>query len=157
VDEVGLLFNLDDDHAVLMSLGSRDSASIDAAQLADLQTAMPVLAELCRRQQSAEEGQINFSAPLDRAFRNFGRDHLSKRECEVVQLILKGHSNKSIAQLLDISVDTVKVFNKRFHAKLDISSQAELFSLFLEAISLVPFDADVDPLTHYFEITRPPS
>ena len=155
-DEVGLLINLDHEHAVMLSLGNRDSQPADVAQLTDLQTAMPVLIQLCRRQQSADEGQINFSAPLDRAFRNFGRDHLSKRECEVVQLILKGHSNKSIAQLLDISVDTVKVFNKRFHAKLDISSQAELFSLFLEAISLVPFDADVDPLTHYLEITRRP-
>ncbi len=94
---------------------------------------------------------------LSRAFRNFGRDHLSTRECEVIQLVLKGHSNKSIAQLLEISVDTVKVYNKRFHTKLDISSQAELFSLFLEAISLVPFDADIDPLTHYLEITARPS
>jgi hypothetical protein len=46
---------------------------------------------------------------------------------------------------------------RRFHAKLGISSQAELFSLFLESISLVPFDADIDPLTHYLEITRRPS
>lgn len=155
-DEIGILINLDGDHAILLSLGNRDSAPAVVAQLAELQTVLPVLTELCRRQQSAGEGQINFSAPLDRAFRNFGKDHLSKRECEVVQLILKGHSNKSIAQLLGISVDTVKVFNKRFHAKLDISSQAELFSLFLEAIALVPFDADVDPLTHYLEITQRP-
>jgi DNA-binding CsgD family transcriptional regulator len=155
-DEWGLLINLDDDHAILLSLGNRGSTPADPAQLAELQTSLPVLAELCRRQQSADDGQINFSAPLDIAFRNFGKDHLSKRECEVVQLILKGHSNKSIARLLEISVDTVKVFNKRFHAKLEISSQAELFSLFLEAIALVPFDADVDPLTHYFEITRKP-
>jgi DNA-binding CsgD family transcriptional regulator len=155
-DEIGLLINLDGEHAILISLGNRHSAPVDPAQLSDLQTAMPVLAQLCRRQQSAGAGQINFSAPLDRAFRNFGRDHLSNRECEVVQLILKGHSNKSIAQLLEISVDTVKVYNKRFHAKLEVTSQAELFSLFLEAISLVPFDADVDPLTHYREITRRP-
>ena len=155
-DETGLLINLDGDHALLVSLGKRDATQADPVLLADLQTAVPVLAELCRRQQSAVDGQINFSAPLDRAFRNFGKDHLSPRECEVVQLLLKGHSNKSIAQLLDISVDTVKVFNKRFHTKLEISSQAELFSLFMEAISLVPFDADVDPLTHYLEITQPP-
>ena len=155
-DEIGLLINLDGDHAILVSLGNRSSAPMSAAQLADLQTALPVLTALCRRQQSAGEGQINFSAPLDRAFRNFGKDHLSNRECEVVQLILKGHSNKSIARLLDISVDTVKVYNKRFHAKLEVTSQAELFSLFLEAISLVPFDADIDPLTHYLEITRRP-
>jgi DNA-binding CsgD family transcriptional regulator len=153
-DEIGLLMSLDDQNSLLVSLGNRDRESMDSTQLTQLRTALPVLTELCRRQTSAGQGKINFSAPLDRAFRNFGRDHLSKRECEVVQLILKGHSNKSIAQLLDISVDTVKVFNKRFHTKLDISSQAELFSLFLESISLVPFDADIDPLTHYLEITR---
>jgi hypothetical protein len=26
--------------------------------------------------------------------------------------------------------------------------------LFLESISMIPFDADIDPLTHYLEITR---
>lgn len=156
-DESGLLINLDADHSILVSLGTRDAPPAKSGQLANLLTVMPILSALCHKQQSAGEGEITFSAPLDRAFRNFGRDHLSTRECEVIQLILKGHSNKSIAQLLEISVDTVKVYNKRFHTKLDISSQAELFSLFLEAISLVPFDADIDPLTHYLEITARPS
>jgi len=153
-DECGLLVNLDSHHSILVSLGNRGAPPTGARQLANLQAVMPILSALCHKQQSASEGEITFSAPLDKAFRNFGRDHLSTRECEVIQLILKGHSNKSIAQLLDISVDTVKVYNKRFHTKLEISSQAELFSLFLEAISLVPFDADVDPLSHYREITH---
>jgi DNA-binding CsgD family transcriptional regulator len=152
-EECGMLINLDGDHSILVSLGSRGAPPARTNQLANLQTVMPVLSALCHKQQSAGAGEITMSAPLDRAFRNFGRDHLSARECEVIQLILKGHSNKSIAQLLEISVDTVKVYNKRFHTKLDISSQAELFSLFLEAIALVPFDADIDPLTHYREIT----
>ena len=155
-DECALLVNLDEDHSILVSLGTRGLPEINSVQLANLQTVMPVLSALCRKQQSAGEGEITFSAPLDKAFRKFGRDHLSARECEVIQLIPKGHSNKSIALLLAISVDTVKVYNKRFHAKLGISSQAELFSLFLESISLVPFDADIDPLTHYLEITQRP-
>ena len=142
--------------STLASLGSRGAPLTKPNQLANLQTVLPVLSSLCHKQQSAGEGEITFSAPLDKAFRNFGKDHLSAREREVIQLILKGHSNKSIAQLLEISVDTVKVYNKRFHTKLEISSQAELFSLFLEAISLVPFDADIDPLTHYLEITGKP-
>lgn len=153
-EECGVLINLNQDHSILISLGSKEIERTSLQQRANLQTVLPVLSELCRRQQSAAEGEINFSAPLDKAFRNFGKDHLSARECEVIQLILKGHSNKSIAQLLDISIDTVKVYNKRYHAKLEIGSQAELFSLFLEAISLVPFDVDIDPLTHYFEISR---
>jgi DNA-binding CsgD family transcriptional regulator len=153
-DETGLLINLDAEHSILISLGNRSEPAVRANQIANLQLVLPIFSALCRKQQSAADGAINFSAPLDKAFRNFGKDHLSSRECEVVQLILKGHSNKSIAQLLDISVDTVKVYNKRFHTKLEVSSQAELFSLFLEAIALVPFDLDIDPLTHYFEITR---
>lgn len=155
IDECDVLVNLDNDHAILVSLGRREGHGPADADVAALTLAFPVLAQLCRKQQSAGDGEINFSAPLNKAFLNFGKDHLSKRECEVIQLILKGHSNKSIALLLDISVDTVKVFNKRFHTKLNISSQAELFSLFLEAISMVPFDADIDPLTHYLEITQP--
>jgi DNA-binding CsgD family transcriptional regulator len=153
-DECGMIINLDGDHGILVSLGNRGKPAARANQLSNLQTVLPILSALCHKQQSASKGEITLSAPLDRAFRNFGRDHLSGRECEVVQLILKGHSNKSIAELLNISVDTVKVYNKRFHVKLDVSSQAELFSLFLEAIALVPFDADIDPLTHYLEITR---
>ena len=36
---------------------------------------------------------------------------------------------------------------------LDISSQAELFSLFLEAIATAPLGEDSDPLTAYVEAT----
>ena len=107
---------------------------------------------LVKRHQSTANGEVTFSAPLDRAFRNFGKDHLSARECEVA-ITLEGSLQQSIANLLSISLDTVKVYNKRFHQKLEVSSQAELFSLFLECVSLVPFDADIDPLTH--EASRP--
>ena len=148
----GFLFNLSEDHSMMVSIGKSDEQPFRADQIEALHAVCPIFSALCSRQQSAASGEVNFSAPLDKAFRNFGKDHLSARECEVIQLILKGHSNKSIARLLEISVDTVKVYNKRFHTKLEITSQAELFSLFLESIALVPFDADIDPLTHYLEL-----
>jgi len=56
---------------------------------------------------------------------------LTKREAEVVSLILRGYSSVSVAAMLDISVSTVKVHRKNVYAKMHISSQAELFSLFL--------------------------
>ncbi|WP_137156792.1 helix-turn-helix transcriptional regulator [Rhizobium sp. FKL33] len=56
---------------------------------------------------------------------------LTKRETEIVTLILKGHSNLSIAAVLDLSPNTVKVHRRQIYAKLKISSQAELFHLFL--------------------------
>jgi DNA-binding CsgD family transcriptional regulator len=60
-------------------------------------------------------------------------DHasLTPREREIVTLILKGHSSISIAALLSLSPETVKVHRRRIYAKLNISSQAELFRVFL--------------------------
>ncbi|MBT6825500.1 MAG: helix-turn-helix transcriptional regulator, partial [Rhodospirillales bacterium] len=54
---------------------------------------------------------------------------------EVVSLILRGYSSISIGSMLDISVSTVKVHRKNIYAKLHISSQAELFSLFLPLLT----------------------
>jgi DNA-binding CsgD family transcriptional regulator len=56
---------------------------------------------------------------------------LTRRETEIVTLILKGHSNLSISAVLDLSPNTVKVHRRQIYAKLKISSQAELFHLFL--------------------------
>lgn len=152
--ETGILIHLDSDNSFLIILG-RVGSRAKPPVVGLINRYCGTIMSLVKRHQSAANGEVTFSAPLDRAFRNFGKDHLSARECEVVQLLLKGHSNKSIANLLSISLDTVKVYNKRFHQKLEVSSQAELFSLFLECISLVPFDADIDPLTHYREMSRP--
>lgn len=162
-DEVAILINVDDDLHVLISLGGRDDEHVaNKNQLSSLQIITPLLVSICQQHWRLIKDSSTLSrnidstlgTPLDLAFRNFGKNYLSTRECEVVQLILKGHSSKSIARLLEISEDTVKVHRKRFHAKLDISSQAELFSLFLESIALVPMGSEEDPLSFYFDGTR---
>ncbi|WOS66034.1 helix-turn-helix transcriptional regulator (plasmid) [Sinorhizobium fredii GR64] len=56
---------------------------------------------------------------------------MSVRELEIVTLVLKGHSNQSIAAVLSLSPNTVKVHRRQIYAKLNISSQGELFHLFL--------------------------
>lgn len=65
------------------------------------------------------------------SFQDFGRDALTDREREVVQLILVGHNSNSIALKLDVSLSTIKTHRRNIYSKLQISSQAELFSLFL--------------------------
>ncbi len=60
---------------------------------------------------------------------------LTPREIEVTSLILRGHSNASIASVLAISAGTVKIHRKNIHQKLRISSQAELFGLFIKQLS----------------------
>jgi DNA-binding CsgD family transcriptional regulator len=48
----------------------------------------------------------------------------------IVKLVLKGHSNLSLAAVLSLSPNTVKVHRRQIYSKLAISSQAELFRLF---------------------------
>lgn len=57
--------------------------------------------------------------------------HLTPRELEIAMMILRGHSSLSIAVSLDIVEGTVKIHRKNIYKKLNISSQAELFSLFV--------------------------
>jgi len=54
---------------------------------------------------------------------------LTQREQAIAELILKGHSSLSIALVLGISVETVRVHRKNLYRKLDVSSQAQLFAL----------------------------
>ncbi|MFY8019751.1 MAG: response regulator [Bacteroidia bacterium] len=51
---------------------------------------------------------------------------LSEREIEIVRLIAKGHSNESIADLLFLSIHTIKTHRKNMLSKLNFNSTAEL-------------------------------
>ena len=56
---------------------------------------------------------------------------LTERETQVAVLLLAGHSTKSIAARLSISPETVKVHRRNLYEKLAVSSQAEIFALFM--------------------------
>ncbi|MGF1608055.1 MAG: LuxR C-terminal-related transcriptional regulator [Kiloniellales bacterium] len=60
---------------------------------------------------------------------------LTRRQAEIVGLVLRGHSSRAIALKLAISPETVKVHRRNAYAKLGISSQAELFRLLLAVLS----------------------
>jgi len=64
-------------------------------------------------------------------FQDFGKRLLTDREQGIVKLILTGHSSKSIALILNISLSTVKTHRRNIYNKFQISSQAELFNLFV--------------------------
>ena len=65
------------------------------------------------------------------------RDVLTPRECEVVALIFEGHPTFTIAQHLGLSVGTVKNHRRRLYGKLDITTERELFLLYIEALSRI--------------------
>ena len=69
-----------------------------------------------------------------KALSQFGCGVLSDRELEIARLILRGFSSKAMAERLKISPDTIKVHRRHLYAKLDISSQPELFSLFIQSL-----------------------
>jgi two-component system, LuxR family, response regulator FixJ len=56
---------------------------------------------------------------------------LSEREREVLQLILDGQPTREISKALYISVKTVEFHRARIREKLGVTTQAQLFSLFI--------------------------
>ena len=72
---------------------------------------------------------------LTDCFVNFGDNILTQREREITQLLLRGHSTKSVARELDIAPGTVMVHKRNLFSKLGITSQYELFSRFIENLS----------------------
>ena len=74
---------------------------------------------------------------LTECFTNFGQSVLTKREREISQLLLRGHSSKSVARELKIAPGTVMVHKRNLFGKLGISSQYELFSLLIDDLSSI--------------------
>jgi DNA-binding CsgD family transcriptional regulator len=68
---------------------------------------------------------------VQEALKARGMPALTPRELQVVGLVLEGHSSESIAGVLDISSGTVRIHRKNIYAKMRISSQRELFSIFV--------------------------
>ncbi|WBX85189.1 helix-turn-helix transcriptional regulator [Sphingosinicella microcystinivorans] len=86
---------------------------------------------------------------LENARLNFGRSLLTRREFGVIQLIMLGNSVELISKKMNISVETVKVHRKHIYQKLNIKSQAEVFSLFLDVVSSTFYEPNCDPLDQY--------
>ncbi len=105
--------------------------------LAGLRDRLPVIGAITRKYWSLHGSSVlnrPIDARIDELFDNFGKPELSDREHEVIQHILRGHSSESIGYNLDISITTVKTHRKRAYAKLNISSQSELLSIFLQSV-----------------------
>lgn len=51
---------------------------------------------------------------------------LSKRELQLVRMIKRGMTNREVAEELHLSIHTVEAHRKKIHAKLGVSSIAEL-------------------------------
>ena len=143
-DLAGYLTPLADGQAVLISIGRRGSNTPFARrELSALRRVEPVIAALVSSHALTESGASEHAAPTSRrlhehfqgCFESFGRPALTQRENEVVRLLLRGHSSKSVALELAIAVETVRVHRKNIYAKLGVSTQGDLFALFIATLS----------------------
>lgn len=154
-DEIGYIVHLDNKQFINISLGRLGLVQrFNRSQLAILEDITPIIESICNLQWSCKEksssNQVSqLPGQLDSALKCFGTAYLTDRETQVVQLFLHGHSTKSIAERLGISPETVKLHRKNSYAKLDVSSQAELFYLFIDSLASLTNYEGGDPLVGY--------
>jgi len=86
---------------------------------------------------------------IDLAFRTFGASFLSPREKDVLELMLRGYGTDTTASRLTIARETVRRHRKSIYRKLDVNSQTDLFSLFLNSMSCLGEAGGEDPLSVY--------
>lgn len=113
------------------------SPAFSAEELAALHLCQPTLEALFQRHYAKlsqlQSGRVARSSAehLSQAFAGFASERLTAREQAIVSLILRGHSSLSISLHLEIAEGTVKNHRKHLYSKLGISSQSELFHLFV--------------------------
>lgn len=92
-------------------------------------------AMLDRIQASIERDLEARRADAKRASARSNRDRLTRREAEVMDLVIAGQSNKQIARALAISPKTVEVHRAKVMKKMQADSLAELVRLATRAAS----------------------
>jgi len=159
-DEINYLIPLDGAAVMAISLSRNlEGAFFAAGEIAELGVIKPLIATIARnhwrdiqpRPGAAESRESGLHAALCRAMAQFGRSLLTERESEITQFLLRGYGIKATALKLDIAPATIKVHRKNIYRKLDIASHSELFSLFIDALSVVGPDSREDPLLRYID------
>ena len=92
-------------------------------------TLMDVKASLLRDKGGSLMGFIVIGNPVPGVRRAEAMLHLTNREIDVIEQILRGHTNKSIANCLGISERTVKSHLTAIFGKLGIESRTQLYAL----------------------------
>ena len=155
-DEAIFLSKLDGGNVINLSMMRLpEHGPFTDAEYENLYLLAEPISELIKRHSEHQEfAASNLIQPgidhqIDLAFRTFGASMLSPREKDVLELMLRGYGTDISAERLDIAVETVRRHRKSIYRKLDVSSQTDLFSLFLNAMSCLGEAAGEDPLSIY--------
>ncbi|WP_089391293.1 helix-turn-helix domain-containing protein [Pseudomonas delhiensis] len=141
VEEIGYIIHLQPRTAIVFSLmKAQDHGPFDPAEIQRLETLSPVIGSLWELHwrnapKSADAIADNPESELESAFVDILQGQLTDAQRYIAKLLLQGHSNASIARLLGISEGTVKVHKHNIYQRLEISSNSDLFRLFIGYIA----------------------
>jgi DNA-binding NarL/FixJ family response regulator len=142
VDEIDYLIDTGDAATVVLVVGRRTRrfSRTEVARLEKLADIVhAAMQNVWGHRLSERSGTANADdgthLRLTRCFDRFGEGVLTDRERQITQLLLRGHSTKSVARELDIAPGTVMVHKRNLFSKLGISSQYELFSRFIDTLT----------------------
>ncbi|TKB45377.1 helix-turn-helix domain-containing protein [Thalassotalea mangrovi] len=150
-NELCLIFQLEQDYFVSLSVVKHNKGELFAApDIALIRCIFPILKSVINRFVINYVNAIDtsFENHLDNALEAFGTSLLTPKECEILHFVLRGYANKCIAGKMDNSAETIKHHRKNIYLKLDVSSQSELFYLFIAALKALPEGSKQDPLIY---------
>lgn len=143
LDEMDFIVPVSSRTTVVLVIGRR-SRMFSKAELQRLRVIEPVIHATIQKiwrawvvRSGNASGADGVHQRLTDCFANFGESVLTTREREISQLLLRGHSSKSVARVLKIAPGTVMVHKRNLFAKLGISSQYELFSLLIDDLGSI--------------------
>lgn len=121
----------------------RPAAAFSPSEKALFRDLSPLVASAVRRHWASRRtdsmetsgSMVPLGFGLRSVIAGLGGTVLTQREVDIIELSLKGHSSKSIAAQLSIGEGTVTNHKRNVYAKLAVNSQAQLFHLFLQALS----------------------
>lgn len=136
VEEIGFIIPLGDGASAVYSLmRNKGGSPFSTNEFERLQVISPIIAASMQRHRGGS-GTTQQSPPQygtsESAFRLAFGDRLTPTQHNVVRLILRGHSNVSIAAHMGIAEGTAKLHRHNIYRRLNITSQSELFQLFIE-------------------------
>ena len=141
LDEVGYIVPIGERAFVNLSLSRARPPRFPPRALALLAAAAPLVTALVTRHWRGAAATPP-GAPVEaraerveRVLAEFGGERLTAREREVLHLVVHGHSVKSAARALDISIDTIKLHRRNVYTKLGVASQAELLARLVAELS----------------------
>lgn len=146
MEEVGLVTDIDAETRSLVcfsrAVALPDRSTYERYHLAVLESVAPVVEDFATRvwretAQQHPDARSNRSrkhAQIETVLAAFQAEHLTSREKEVCNLMLKGFNAREIGGLLDISYGTARNHIKKVYQKLDVSSQSELCGIFIEQL-----------------------